>query len=144
MPLINVDLTNIPDPESLPEGQYLCRIEKIEEKTSKAGNKYLDVSYNVEEPAEYNGRKILFDNLTLTEKALWRVRDWVNAAGIFPGPDGFKTEEMIGAFLRVTLIKEPQMQNQLNQASGTTQLVPKVDSKGQQMFRNKVVGYAQR
>jgi hypothetical protein len=141
---INVDLTNIPEAEALPESQYLCQVEKIERKVSKKNNPYLDVSYIVAEPVEYAGRRILFDNLTLTEAALWRVRDFVNACGVFPGPTGFKTEELIGAFLRVTLVREPRMTQKVDAATGAVQLLPMVDKDGKPVYRNKVTGYAPR
>jgi hypothetical protein len=34
--------------------------------------------------------------------ALWRLRDFVAACGVYPGPNGFRTEEMIGRMFRAT------------------------------------------
>jgi len=43
MPDLNLDLENIPDIQLLPPGEHKVQILSIEEKTSKAGNQYLNV-----------------------------------------------------------------------------------------------------
>ena len=132
---VPVDLTNIPEIEAVPAGEYLCSVSKADIKDSKRtpGNKNLDLEYTISE-GEYHGRKI-FDTLSLSEKALWRVRDFVNACGVFPPATGFNTEQLLGAFLRVGVTTEQRMQ----QDSATGQLVPVL---GKQ--RNRVAGYKQR
>jgi hypothetical protein len=129
---IPVNLRDIPEIESVPEGKYLCRVDKIEMRDSKntPGNKNLHVEYIVTGGSEFDGRR-LFDELSLSMKALWRVRDFVEACGIFPGPDGFKTEEVMGAHLYVGVIMEAR---QTRDALGQLVVVPG-------KFRNKVVGY---
>lgn len=136
---INVDLTNIPEgPEALPQGEYLCQVNKIEMKDSKntPGNKNLEVEYTVlkninDLNLEVSGRKT-FDTLSLSQAALWRLRDWIQACGVFPGPQGFKTEEVIGAQVIVGLVQEQRMTR--DQVTGA--LTP-VTGK----MRNKVAGY---
>ena len=130
---INVDLTTIPELEAVPEGEYLVSISKVDTAPSKRtpGNTNLNIEMTVQSEDEYHGRKI-FDTLSLSEKALWRVRDFVQACGVFPGPQGFKTEELLGAQLIVGVTIEPRMQQ--NQATGQLEVVPG-------KTRNKVAGY---
>lgn len=132
MPEIQVDLTSIPELEAVPENVYSASVSKVEITDSKRtpGNKNLSIELTVAD-GEYHGRKI-FDTLSLSEKALWRVRDFVQACGIFPGPTGFKTEDLLGAVLKVGVICEQRMQ----QNAVTGQLEPVV---GKQ--RNKVTAY---
>ena len=133
---IPVDLTNIPEIDAVPEAVYPVSVSKIEMKDSKRtpGNKNLEIEMTIMDEGEYHGRKI-FDTLSLSEKALWRVRDFVQACGVFPGPAGFKTEELIGATLNVGVICEQRMQQDV----ATGQLKP---VEGKQ--RNKVTGYSAR
>ena len=129
---INVDLSNVPELDALPEGEYLVQVAKVDVTDSKRtpGNKNLALEFVVQD-GEHHGKKV-FDVLSLSDKALWRVRDFVNACGLYPGPAGFKTEELLGQKLIVGLATEQRMQQDPN--SG--QLVP-VPGK----MRNKVAGY---
>jgi hypothetical protein len=107
---IPVDLTKVETQDAIPEGEYLVQVSKVETKDSKRtpGNKNLEVEYTVQDgPA--HGRKI-FETLSLSPKALWKVSEFVNACGVFPGPQGFKKSELLGAFLHVAVKNEQRMQ----------------------------------
>lgn len=137
---VNVDLNNVPEIDALPQGEYLVQVAKADITDSKRtpGNKNIALEFTVQE-GEYHGRKV-FDVLSLAPAALWRVRDFVNACGVFPSSSGFKTEELVGQFVRVGLLIEPRMTNDPN--TGT--LVPVTGPDGQPKGRNKVAGYKTR
>ena len=80
--MIKLDFSNVTGGnfEPLPAGDYKLEIEKVEEKTSKAGNPMLNVTFNVVDHEEYEGRKV-FDLYVLTEKALWKLKDLFIAIG---------------------------------------------------------------
>ena len=102
---IKVNLHDIPS-NDLGEGVYLARVEKMEVQPSKstAGAQVLNTEFTILD-GESNGRKC-WDNFSLQPQALWRLRDFVKALGVFPGPEGFRTEELIGKTCRVMRVKE--------------------------------------
>lgn len=110
MPEVPVDLTQTQNDDAIPEGEYLVQVDKCDLADSKRtpGNKNLKVEMTIQE-GEHHGRK-LFDDISLSQKALWRVTRFVNACGIYPPATGFQTEQLIGAFCRVTVKNEPRMQ----------------------------------
>jgi len=142
---IKVDLENIEEPEALPEGVYVVQVKRCEMKDSKrtAGNKNLEMDYVIIE-GDHAGKEIRFDVLSLAQKALFRVRDFVEACGVFPGKDGFKTEELIGAILQVAVRLEPSMRNEIDINTGATKLVPRLNRDGKQVLRSRVSGYSAR
>jgi hypothetical protein len=58
--------------ETLPEGHYLCQIEKIVEKDGKE-YPYMECEWKVLQPREHKGRK-LWDNISFNPKAAFKVR----------------------------------------------------------------------
>jgi hypothetical protein len=122
---VRVDLTNIPD-NTVADGVYEVRIDKCEIVASKrtAGAQNLNVEMIVTSQGDFNNRK-LFDNISLLPQVLWRVRDFVNAAGVFPGPEGFRTEDLIGRPLRATVVMEPRQDGAKN-ADGSPKMAAKV------------------
>jgi hypothetical protein len=129
---VPVDLTNVVEIDALPAGEYNCTVSKAELAPSKRtpGNTNIVLEYTVQD-GEYHGRMI-FDNLSLAEKALWRVKDFITQLGMPVSASGFKTEDLLGQMLIVGVVQEPRMQ----QDSTTGQLVA-VPGKS----RNKVTGY---
>jgi hypothetical protein len=107
---VPVDLTKVQVDDAIPEGEYLVQVNKCEYVDSKrtAGNKNLKVEMTIQE-GEFHGRK-LYDDLSLSEKALWRVTRFVNACGVYPQPTGFRTEDLLGATLYCSVKNEPRMQ----------------------------------
>ncbi len=78
MPRIN--LSDVPDTgfDPIPPGDYTVEMLTFERKTSKSGNPYLNCEYVVL-TGEYAGRK-LFDMISLTEAAAWKIKAWCKAA----------------------------------------------------------------
>ncbi|MBF8238891.1 DUF669 domain-containing protein [Bacillus subtilis] len=87
--------------EPIKPGEYEATVINFEGKTAASGNQRLVVDYeirsDVEQPCQ--GQKILYDNFTVTEKALWRFHQASKAAG-FPNGMKFKDHiEWANAFL---------------------------------------------
>lgn len=77
--MMNLDFSNVPSREPLEEGIYTLTIAKVEETTAKSsGNPMLAVEYDV---MGCEGRK-LFDNFVLTDKALWKLKELLDALGM--------------------------------------------------------------
>jgi len=106
---VPVDLTKSTNDDAIPEGEYMVQVNKCDLTDSKRtpGNKNLAVEMTIQE-GEHRGRK-LFDNLSLSQNALWRVTRFVNACGVYPPPTGFKTEDLLGAFLYCSVKNEQRM-----------------------------------
>lgn len=106
--MIKLDFSNVTGGgfEPVPAGDYLVEIEKVEEKTSKAGNAMLNFTFNIVD-GEYEGRKI-FDLYVLTEKALWKLQDLFSALGRdVSGMVSFHPEDLIGeTFIANLMIQE--------------------------------------
>jgi len=72
-PEINFDA--IPDADSyepLPDGDYVCYLDTIEEATTKNGNDMWKLTWVIED-GEHAGRKI-FDNMVFSERAMRRIK----------------------------------------------------------------------
>ena len=73
MPRIDFDtIDDAEDYSPLPDGQYLCVLDDIEEKNTQYGDELWSLKFAVQE-GEYEGRKI-FDNMVFSEKALKRAK----------------------------------------------------------------------
>ncbi len=77
--------------EPMLDGRYICKLVECEAKEGKTAP-YWSWQYEVNEEGEFLGRK-LWDNTSLSEKALWRVGQ-VFAA--FEVPADTDTDELIG------------------------------------------------
>jgi|SRR6056297_1138189 len=69
----------------IPEGIYEAKIEKIEEKTAKTGNKYKQVTFRLQgKNATQKGvsNRLLWDNLVLVEQAEWKIQNLLYACGM--------------------------------------------------------------
>ncbi|NPC94811.1 DUF669 domain-containing protein [Bacillus sp. WMMC1349] len=87
--------------EQVKPGEYEAIVINYEEKTASSGNHRIVVDYeirsDVEQPCQ--GQKILYDNFTVTENAMWRFHLASKAAG-FPNGMEFKDHiEWAKAFL---------------------------------------------
>ena len=81
----NVDLGEIEDISPLPKGNYRLAAKKWQEKKSKNDNTYIQVEYQVLEPAAYKNW-VLWENFTISAHfALVRIKRWVEATGQVPG-----------------------------------------------------------
>ena len=111
MSMLNLDFSNVASREPLEPGFYHCRISAVEEKeTQSTGNPMLVITYEVigdEQGNVVEGSRKLWDNLVLTDKALWKVKAVFTALGI-PTDEVVKldTSELIGMELGVKVVQE--------------------------------------
>jgi len=77
----SIDFSEVKGLEPIPPGNYLATIVKAEEGVSQKGNPKIDLQWKVvDEEGNFDGR-IVFDTLTFTEKALFRVKSTLRAVG---------------------------------------------------------------
>lgn len=102
---IIVDLTNYKDSGSarVPEGRYRLQVEDAEVTTSAKGNQMV-VLYLAIRGGDYDGTTIV-DRLTLTEKALYRVVNFMQAIGMPTPKKKFKinTAKFVGKYLEADI-----------------------------------------
>jgi hypothetical protein len=105
---IDIDTTNVKEfggesfaPE-VPPGEYVLDLVEIEQKTSKAQNSMLVVTFEVAE-GEFAGKK-LTGWYTLTDKAMGRIKKLQIACGA--RLDKIRTSELRGARIIATVIHE--------------------------------------
>lgn len=87
--------------EPIKSGEYEATVINFEGKTAASGNQRLVVDYEIRSDVEQacQGQKILYDNFTVTENAMWRFHQASKAAG-FPNGMKFKDHiEWANAFL---------------------------------------------
>lgn len=77
--MLNLDFSSVPSREPLEEGVYHLQIAKVEETTSSTKNPMLKVEYDV---LDVEGRRKLWDNFVLIDKALWKLKELFEALGI--------------------------------------------------------------
>lgn len=96
MAMMNLDFSNVPSREPLPEGVYDVQIAKIEETKSKtSGNPMLKIEFDILSEG-YNGRKI-WANYLLTENCLWKMQELFGSLGLdSEGIVQMDTTELIG------------------------------------------------
>jgi hypothetical protein len=103
---IDIDFTNIEGPRDFPpDGPWTAKVTKVESQKSKEGNPMLlwQLSVTDEEGTEF---RPVFYNTSLLPQAIWKLRDWVNALGIFPGAEGFQKSACVGRSLKVWIRNE--------------------------------------
>lgn len=101
--MVMLNLDQVPDGGGgvLEPGVYLGTIKEVEQRTSSSGNEMFSVRWEVE------GRKV-FDSLVFTEKALWKVRQYLKALGIqFEGDFELQPNDLMHKQATLVLIQEP-------------------------------------
>jgi hypothetical protein len=100
MPTIN--FAKVQGLEPLPAGTYTATIIKADLGVSKASNEKIDIQWKIE-GGTYDGR-VIFDTLTFTEKALFRVKATLQGLGF---PKDFKgdvkAEDLLGRTAKLTV-----------------------------------------
>jgi hypothetical protein len=118
-----IDFSNVEDPKDftpLPEDDYLCRVDNVEEALTGAGDEMWKVRHLVTK-GEFKGRYI-FDNLVFSEKALKRAKLILRCLGVDVSGEINLTPEMIKG----------------KQAIVTVKLEDYVDDEGREKKRNRV------
>lgn len=77
--MLNLDFSSVPSREPLEEGTYALCISDTEEKVSNSGNPMLLVTFDV---TDVDGNRKLFENFPLIPKALWKLKNLLDAVGM--------------------------------------------------------------
>jgi hypothetical protein len=117
--MINLDFSEVQSFEAIPDGKYVATIEKVEEKTSQAGNQMLNVTFAIAD-GEYAGRKI-FDNYVLTPKSLWRLKQLLSSLGVdASGAVDLDPTDLIGRAVIIDVNSEEYNGQTRNRIKGTS------------------------
>lgn len=80
MAVVKVDFSGIESYIKCEEGEHIAVLKEAELKTSEAGNDMIACVFEVVAGASSGAR--VFDNFVLTEKALWRLKTYLECIGI--------------------------------------------------------------
>lgn len=87
--------------EPIDPGTYAATISNLTEKVgSSSGKPYLALELTVQDD-DFDGRKV-FDNVSLQENALWKLKELAEAAGV-EIDDEFDTEDFLGCELSIVV-----------------------------------------
>lgn len=101
---VNLDFSNVPDRVALPEGVYQGTISAAEMKTSSTGNPMLAVTYDINAD---DGVHKVFDNYTLVERAMFKLKDLLKALGYdVSGSLSFDEADLIGGMVNLKVVQE--------------------------------------
>jgi hypothetical protein len=108
--LIKVDFTGVTAEggKLLPEEPFKLEVEEVEEKEGEdSGKPYLEFKFKVVE-GEFEGTTA-YDNMSLQPQALWKLRGFMEAAGVetVDGPMDIDPDELIGLVVTGHIIHEP-------------------------------------
>jgi len=126
-----IDFSEVQDLQPLPDGQYTATVVSAKEGISQNGNPKIDIQWSVE-GGDYDGRRI-FDTLTFTAKALFRVKATLKGLGF---PENFSgditAEDLIGktAVITVTTEQSEGINPTTNEPYGPRNRVKKVSPVG--------------
>lgn len=103
--MMNLDFSNVPSREPLEEGIYTLSIAKVEEKTAKSsGNPMLSIEYDV---VGVDGNRKLFDNYVLTDAAMWKLKELLDALGIDTSTlVSLDPQELIGLQVQAKIVQD--------------------------------------
>lgn len=115
---MNINFENVASREPLEPGKYQLRIAECSEAVSSTGNPMIKLVYDViandEGEAIPGGRK-LWDNMSLQEQALFRLKDLLDACGYdTSGSLDFEPEDLIGCEILAQVVQEEYNGNTKN------------------------------
>ena len=94
-PLPKINFADIKGPEPVPAGDYILEVMTATPGVSKAGNDKISMRFRIAS-GPYEGRNV-FDNLTFTEASLFRIKQFMVAAGYDPDFEGeVEPEDFVG------------------------------------------------
>ena len=74
------------------------KVDSVELQDNKAGDaKVLLMHHKIVEPTEYEGRRIMYDRLSLKPTAAWKVKRFLRAAQVPYEGASFATEDILGS-----------------------------------------------
>ena len=80
MAVVKVDFSGVESYLKCAEGEHVAVLKETELKTSEAGNDMISCVFEVVAGSSAGAR--VFDNFVLTEKALWRLKTYLEVIGI--------------------------------------------------------------
>ena len=102
---VKVDLTGVESYTRASEGIHTAKIASIELTQSQGGDDMLKITYEIIK-GEDKGCKV-FDNIVLTEKALWKLKSLLQAIGMkADGKVALDLDKMEGKICDITVIHE--------------------------------------
>lgn len=102
---IKVDLTNVEAFQRVSEGIHRARIYSIDETQSQGGDDMLKIAFEVTEGADKGNR--VFDNIVLTDKALWKLKSLLQTIGMkSDGKLAIDLDSMVGKQLEINVTHE--------------------------------------
>lgn len=92
--------------ELIAKGDYEATVINYEMKQSTGGNNVITVDYEIRSdvPQAHQGQKVLYDNFTITDKAMWRLQAIAKAAGFPNGMEFSSYKEWANTLLNKNLI----------------------------------------
>jgi hypothetical protein len=105
MSKVKVDFTGVEAYVKCAEGEHVAVLKSIEEKESQGGNDMLAATFEVVAGPSSGAR--VFDNFPLTEKALWKLKMYLEAIGMkADGKVAIDTDKMVGKKLIISVSHE--------------------------------------
>ena len=80
MAVVKLDFSGVESYLKCAEGEHVAALKEAELKTSEAGNEMISCVFEVVAGASSGAR--VFDNFVLTDKALWRLKTYLECLGI--------------------------------------------------------------
>ena len=100
-----LDFTGVESFARCSEGVHTAKLIEIEETTTQAGDDMLKATFEVVSGQEKGCR--VFDNFTLSDKALWKLKQFLVAAGVkADGKVAVDLDKLIGKVCDITVIHE--------------------------------------
>ena len=77
---LKMDFTGVESFVKCAEGEHIAVLREVEEKSSSNGNDMLAVTFEVTKGTSTGAK--LYDNFVLTEKALWKLKGYLEVVGV--------------------------------------------------------------
>lgn len=102
---VKVDFTNVEAYKKCEEGIHTAKLVAIEEKTTQAGDDMLAATFEVTK-GDSSGARV-FDNFTLTSKALWKLKLFLNAIGVnSEGKVAIDLDKLVNKIVDIEVVHE--------------------------------------
>jgi hypothetical protein len=120
--MLKLDFSSVPSREPLEPGWYLANISAAEEKVSSTGKPMLVLTYSITATSDGEpvpGERRVFENLVLTQEALWKAKAVFQALGIDTSTIvDMDPDELIGSELMVRIAQDTYEGEIRNYAKG--------------------------